>query len=96
MVHTLPVPEELTIYEAAALHQSLAAALMSPESILLDLSQVSEFDCAALQVLLWAQGEAKRLGRSLALCTPSEAVCAYLTLIGLDKTEALGWGGAVA
>ena len=94
MTHTLPVPEELTIYEAAALHQSLAAALLSPEPIQLDLSQVGEIDCAALQVLLWAQGEAQRLGRSLQLCAPSDAVCAYLALVGLDQPSTLPWAGA--
>lgn len=84
MSQSLDLPEELTIYEAAALHQSLATALLSPEPLLLDLAQVQEIDSAALQVLLWAQAEAARQERTLTLRAPSEAVRAYLTLTGLD------------
>ena len=90
----LPLPEELTIYEASTLHQLLAAALLSPEPILLDLSHVSDIDCAALQVLLWAQAEAQRLGRTIQLCAPSPAVCAFLRLLGLDKEPFLPWQDA--
>jgi anti-anti-sigma regulatory factor len=50
---------EQTIYQAASLHQQLAGGQPRAVDLVLDLSQVSEMDCAGVQVLLWLQARSK-------------------------------------
>jgi ABC-type transporter Mla MlaB component len=84
MSEALVLPDELTIYEAAALHQNLSLALQSVEGIQADLSHIGEIDSAAVQVLIWAQREGERLGRPVRYLHPSDSVQGYLALLGLD------------
>lgn len=83
MSQTLTLPDEVTIYEATALHQTLSAALLSPDGATADLSHIAEIDTAGIQVLIWAEREATRLGRPLALTRPSPVLIDALALLGL-------------
>lgn len=84
MHDTMTLPEELTIYEAASLHQSLSLALQSPEGLRADLSRIAELDSAAAQVLIWAQHEGRRLDRPVVYLHPSAVVLEFLALLGLS------------
>ncbi|UGQ45170.1 STAS domain-containing protein [Massilia endophytica] len=75
----LAIEGELTIYRAAELKPVLLEAAAGG-ALALDLSQVTEFDSAGLQLLLMAQRQA-----TLQLLAPSDAVCEVLAL--LDMTS---------
>ncbi|SHN06605.1 STAS domain-containing protein [Rhizobacter sp. OV335] len=74
---------ELTIYRAAELKQTLLAAVAEHAAVEVDLSQVSEFDSAGLQLLLLAKREAGAAGRTLRLVDHSPAVVEVLELFDL-------------
>jgi anti-anti-sigma factor len=80
---TLRIEGELTIYRAAELKQTLLAAVAANEAVDVDLSQVSEFDSAGLQLLLLAKREAGATGRTLRLVDHSPAVVEVLELFDL-------------
>jgi anti-anti-sigma factor len=84
MSQVLSMPGEITIYEAAMVHQSISAALQSRQPLEVDLSGVNEIDTSALQVLIWAQREGLRLGLGVTFSHPSESVLEYLALTGLS------------
>ena len=75
--HRLRMEGELTIYRAAELAPSLNAALAeTPEGAAfeIDLSEVSEMDCAGVQLLMAARKSALAAGRELRLAGCSDAV----------------------
>jgi len=77
------VTGEMTVYAAREFKQPLLDALAEgPASIQLDLSGVSEFDTAGLQLLVLARRELLAKGRSLRLAATSEIVREALTLCG--------------
>ena len=80
----LAVEGEMTIYRAAELKPALLDAVRAHDAPELDLANVTEFDCAGLQLLLMARREAARLGRRLALVAPSPAVLDACALLGID------------
>lgn len=88
MSHLLTLPAEQTIYQAPALQQQLAEALRQHPDLALDLSQVSDIDCAGAQVLLWLQAMLQQDGRPLRLVRPSQPVCSFLQLMGLEQLQA--------
>jgi anti-anti-sigma factor len=74
---------ELTIYRAAELKPVLLEAAAG-EAPAVDLSQVTEFDSAGLQLLLVAAREAQREGRQLQLLAPSEPVREVLAMLDME------------
>ena len=80
----LAVEGEMTIYRAAELKPALLEAVRGHDAPGLDLANVTEFDCAGLQLILVARREAARLGRRLALVAPSPAVLEACALLGVD------------
>jgi anti-anti-sigma factor len=74
---------ELTVRNAAALHAELTAALRGASPIELDLSGVSEFDSAGLQLLVAAKKSAAALGKELQLIDPAEPVVEVLRFLSL-------------
>lgn len=88
MPYLLTLSAEQTIYQAPALQQQLAEALRQHPELLLDLSQVSEIDCAGVQVLLWLQAAMDKQGHPLRLCQPSQAVSNFLQLMGFTQLQA--------
>lgn len=80
----LAVEGEMTIYRAAELKPALLDAVHTLDAPAFDLSSVTEFDCAGLQLLLVARREAARLGRRLTLRDASPAVRDACALLGVD------------
>jgi anti-sigma B factor antagonist len=80
----LAVEGEMTIYRAAELKPALLEAVRAHDAPALDLSAVTEFDSAGLQLLLAARQEAARLGKRLAVSAASPAVRDVFALLGMD------------
>lgn len=79
---------ELTLYQAASLHQQLLEASRDAADLVLDLSLVSEMDCAAAQVLLWLLARQQGQQRTLRLSQPSQTVRSFIRLMGLGALQA--------
>ena len=79
----LAVEGEMTIYRAAELYPVLLDAVRTIDAPALDLSEVTEFDCAGMQLILVARREAQRLGKALVLQGASPAVRDALALLGM-------------
>jgi anti-sigma B factor antagonist len=78
------VSGEMTVHGAAALKEELLAAFVRhPRADRLDLSDVSEFDTAGLQLLLTARRQVAGDGRDLRLVAPSNVVRETLILCHL-------------
>lgn len=74
---------EMTIYNAAALKQSLDGVLDDPRELELNLSKVNEIDSAGIQLLMLAKKERARHDRMTTLTAHSSAVVDALELLGL-------------
>lgn len=95
--HALRLDGELTIYRAAELKTALLLALgRAADTLVLDLSGVSEIDSAGLQLLLLLRAESAAAGRRLQLAAPSEAVQELVALLDVaplfEFTEAAPLG----
>jgi anti-sigma B factor antagonist len=86
-VEVMQVEGEMTIYRAAELKPALLDAVRTHAAPALDLSAVTEFDSAGLQLLLAARQEAARLGKRLAVSAASSTVRDVFALLGLDLEE---------
>ncbi len=85
-VFDLTLGPELTIAQASEQHQRLLESLQTIEAgtLRLDLSSVSDFDSAAIQLLLATQRSLQDKGASLQLHQASPVVLAALNCYGLD------------
>ena len=72
---------EMTVYTAGALYTQVSAGLERPTVKLIDLSEVTEFDTAGLQILLVARRRAQAAGRELQISAASPAVADVLDLL---------------
>ncbi len=80
-----PLGPELTIAQAAEVHQKLLELLPQLEGDLsLQLADVSEFDSAGIQLLLAARRSLQQRGAQLHLLSPSAVVLSGLSCYGLD------------
>lgn len=61
----LSLSGELTIYTAAGIKDTLVDRLAANEQLDIDLSEVSELDCAGVQLLLMLHQEAQRAHKPL-------------------------------
>ena len=82
-VHTVCIEGEFTIYRAAELKPVLLDAVARKSVVEVDLSQVSEFDTAGLQILMLAKRSAVAAQRELRLVRHSPAVVDVLQLLDL-------------
>lgn len=73
-VQRLALQEDMTIYNALAIKDTLLGALAGCGELELDLAQVGEIDTTGVQLLILAKREANRLGKSLRLVAHSAAV----------------------
>lgn len=73
----------LSIYTAADTKSQLTTALQGAIALQIDLSQVEEFDCAGLQLLLATQAHAQRMDISLRFIGASAPIVELLHLSGL-------------
>lgn len=80
----LAVEGEMTIYRAAELQPLLLDAVRAHAAPALDLSAVTEFDSAGLQLLLAARRLAASLGKTLRVVAASPAVADVFALLGLN------------
>ncbi|HEY0942025.1 MAG TPA: STAS domain-containing protein [Steroidobacter sp.] len=79
---------EMTIYRASEVAQTLLAAVAAHEGdVILDLSAVTEFDTAGLQLVLMARRLAGSNGRRLDVVQPSECVAEVLGLCNVSLTN---------
>jgi len=77
----LRVNGEMTIYRASEVAQTLFAAVRAHDGdVSLDLSDVTEFDTAGLQLVLMARRMTEARGRRLDVVQPSECVVDVLKL----------------
>jgi anti-anti-sigma factor len=77
----LSVHGEMTIYRAGEVAQTLFAAIRAHDGdVSLDMSAVTEFDTAGLQLVLMARRMAETNGRRLDVVQPSECVAEVLSL----------------
>ncbi|WBS01718.1 STAS domain-containing protein [Pseudoduganella sp. SL102] len=79
----LAVEGELTIYRAAELKDVLLDAVRERPAPAFDLSAVTEFDSAGLQLLLVARQEAAAQGKTLHVRGASAAVRDVFALLGV-------------
>lgn len=87
----LRVDGEMTIYRANEVAQTLFAELRAQAGdVNLDLSDVTEFDTAGLQLVLMARRMVEANGHRLDVVQPSECVVEVLGLcnVALNTTEA--------
>jgi anti-sigma B factor antagonist len=81
----LRVDGEMTIYRASEVARTLLAAIAAHKgNVSLDLSAVTEFDTAGLQLVLMAQRLAESHGHHLHVVRPSECVAEVLGLCNLS------------
>lgn len=80
----LAVEGEMTIYRAAELKPVLLDCVRVHDTPALDLSAVTEFDSAGLQLLQMARREAAGLGKPFAVRAASPAVRDVFALLGMD------------
>ena len=78
-----PIQGELTIYTAAEEKQKLQVFLDSGMQLEIDLSGVTEFDTAGLQILAALKKEAARRGKDLRYVMHSKAVLEVLELANI-------------
>lgn len=74
---------EMTIYNARSLKENMTAALSDKRSLEIDLSQVTEIDCAGVQLLMLAKKERTQRKQALVLTNHSAAVLDAFELLGL-------------
>lgn len=79
----LVIEGELSIYTVLELKRQLLAELAGNDELELDLSNVSEFDGAGLQLLVAVKQEASAAGKALRIGSHSPVVVDLLDLSGL-------------
>ena len=93
-VAALAIEGELTIYRAAELKDAMLDAVRQHVAPAFDLSAVTEFDSAGLQLLLVARQEAARLGKTLRVQDAAAAVREVFALLGVPFPGIDDMGGA--
>ena len=81
----LRIEGELTIYRAAELKNTLLAAVAEHDTLDIDLSAVTEFDTAGVQLLLVAKRAATARQHTLRLVGHSAAVIDVFELLDLSS-----------
>ncbi len=82
--HTLALGPELTIAHAATAREALMDAWPPHGDLALDLSGVTDFDSAGVQLLLAARRGLTERGDALQLVSPSAVVADALAVFGLQ------------
>ncbi|MFA6444172.1 MAG: STAS domain-containing protein [Sterolibacterium sp.] len=73
-VNRLAITQDLTIYQAGELKETLMSSVDSYTVLELDLSRVSEIDTAGIQLLMLAKRECQAHGKTLSIVAHSPAV----------------------
>ena len=80
----LSVKSEMTIYTAHEQKKQLLEHLKSAKHIQLDLMDVTEIDCAGIQLLMFLKQEAAERQRELVITQHSRAVVEAIELLNLS------------
>ncbi|PKH07847.1 lipid asymmetry maintenance protein MlaB [Moritella sp. Urea-trap-13] len=83
--HTVLTPENLTIYEALEIQVLFATALTQHQKIEVNLSQVTEIDCAGLQLMVALKRDALKQKKSMIYTAHSREVIALLALFNMTQ-----------
>lgn len=83
--HELKLDGALSIYTAADIKPRLSTALQGTLALYIDLSNVDEFDCAGLQVLLAGCAQAQHMDIELHFTGVSPVVAELFKLAGLGE-----------
>ncbi|WP_034639578.1 STAS domain-containing protein [Chitinilyticum aquatile] len=83
-MNVLQLDNEQTIYQAAATHAQLSAALQGDAELVVDLSAIEECDTAFIQLLLWLQLSCRERHHALQLRAPSASLLRLTSQLGLD------------
>jgi len=75
---------DMTIYTAESIKQDLFSEISKKKHIDVDLSDVSEFDTAGFQALIFGKKYASDSGIELRICGASEAVSEVFQLYGMS------------
>lgn len=76
---------ELNIYNAVAMKEEIAGLITQNERVIIDLSSVTEFDSAGLQILLFASLLSKRLEVEISWAGVSDIVRQVITQCRLES-----------
>ena len=79
----LTITEDLTIYHALELKQTLLDTLANTSELELNLSQVKEMDTAGLQLLILLKREAQRAEKKVRIVAHSQAVSSVIDCCNL-------------
>ncbi len=79
----LSITEDMTIYNALTLRETLLGLSVAGKELHLDLSAVTEIDSAGLQLLMLLKAESQKRGFILKLLRHSEAVIEVFELLKL-------------
>ncbi|MEH6530666.1 MAG: STAS domain-containing protein [Photobacterium frigidiphilum] len=81
----LSLTGEMSIYSVTELKPRLLAYLHENQSVLFDLTEVSEMDTAGIQLLWLCHQEAAKVGKALAIAGISSAALEAITLLRLER-----------
>ncbi len=79
------IDDELTLYTASLFARTLNEALVANRSVAIDLTGVTEIDCAGLQILLMARKEALLRNRVVRFIGQNPVVLECLHLMNLSN-----------
>jgi anti-sigma B factor antagonist len=79
----ITIEGEMTIYQAAELHEKFKKQLAACDSIEVDLQLVTEIDTAGLQILLALKREANEAGKAVTMIMHSEPVVEVFELLNI-------------
>jgi len=79
----LTISEDMTIYNAAKIHQELIGYFADYSSFEVDLSAVEEIDCSGIQLLLALKYGAENESKSLILSSVSDSAAEVMELLNI-------------
>lgn len=80
---------EMNIYKAQENRKVFLSYLRNNKNVILDLSNVTEFDTTGLQLLMSLKKSLGKLGKELYLRSPSQVVKNILSLLKMEKYFAM-------
>lgn len=81
----LLTPESMSIYEAMALRDLFSTTLDNFEQIEVNLSNVTEIDCAGLQLMIALKNDALKQNKSITFTHHSQDVIEFLDLFNITS-----------
>ena len=86
----IAIDGSLSIYEASALREALAACMENEAGLELDLKGVTDCDASGLQLLCSARKTAGQRGKGIRVVGAPQALLDFVRRAGLDWDEVIG------